>query len=201
MEHAEKFSSMLRLNADALVFDPETYVRAADFGTDEDVRLFVGGDELDGIGEKVGDGLGEGGFVGDDGMRRIDSNVGGRWLHGRIGIDDFGDEFAYENWAKLQIRTGDAADGENVGHETFHPGGTMGDFGKVGPAVFGKEVAEVLFEGMVISGDSTDGCTQVMGNGVGEFFELTERFLERGGARGDFLFQFCGMLTEFLAGG
>ena len=72
----------------------------------------------------------------------------------------------------------------------------MGDFGEVGAAVFGKEVTVILFEGLLISGDGANGCAKVVGNGVGEFFELAERFLKGGGARGDFLFKFCGMLTD-----
>lgn len=66
-EYAEDAFVLVRGDANAVVLEPEASFREVGIGPELEVWLAAGRDEFEAVGEKVGEALGEGGFVSEDG--------------------------------------------------------------------------------------------------------------------------------------
>jgi len=183
LEDAEEFGGVFHVEADAVVADVEDMfggIYTLGDGADFDERMEGAGGVFDGVFDEVGPDLAEHGGVGADGGQRFDFPVDGFFAVEADVAHDAGDEFVVIDGGDLHLGAAHAGEFEEIVDETAHATSGVGDDGEVAGGLFVEGSAGVFGEEGGEAVDVAERGAEVVGDGVGEGFELLVGDFEAG---------------------
>jgi hypothetical protein len=207
-EHVEDAVLAGGVDANAVILEPEADGAAGGagavfvdgLGPDADLREDTRGDEFDGVVEEVGEALGHGGLVAEDGGHGfLDVDFGPGRLELRVGLEEAAEERGGRNGGQFHLVENGVAVLEGIGDEMIHAFGGLIDAAEEVTAVGVQGTAVFLEEHAAEAAHGAEGGAHVVGDGVGEMFELIDHFLEPGGALLDEAFEFGGIALDLGA--
>jgi hypothetical protein len=172
-EHAEEAMMILGIDSNAIVLDPQSNGTVVSFGPELEFWFGAGSDKFYAVRKQVGNGLGEGGFVGEHILEWLaDFDFRGGRLHLRILLDHFRNQFLQRRRFEDDLGTGQPGVRQNVMDELLHPGAAVENPANIFAGGRIERFAVILKNHLGISPHGAHGRSQVMRDAVGKFLHL-----------------------------
>jgi hypothetical protein len=172
---------------------------AATFRPQHDARGHVGSGKFQRVVEEIAQALLQQGALGLH-AAECSGNVKDAVLQRRRYDDDFVDELTHVDRRELHVLAHDAAELQQIARQRVEPLArpqqpaheSLGGLGHRGGVVVEQDFRESL--------ERANRCAQIVGDGVGEAFELGDGFVQPGRALGNFRFQDFRVLAQLILG-